>query len=120
MLGSPDCLDGSDENDCAVQPNSCDLHHQYRCDSGDCIDRSQVLQQLSSTPHSHPQLCDGDEDCPAGDDEEYCQEGGDGVWDQQSIFSNILDEAEVYYNTDDVTSQSEDDFFSEDPWDSRF
>lgn len=88
--GVPDCPDGSDENDCAVQPNSCDLHHQYRCDSGDCIDRSQ--------------LCDGDEDCPAGDDEEYCQE----------------DEAEVYYDTDDVTSQSEDDFFSEDPWDSRF
>ena len=34
---------------------------------------------LAQPPQSPPQLCDGDEDCPAGDDEEYCQEGGDGV-----------------------------------------
>ncbi|XP_074657066.1 uncharacterized protein LOC141910239 isoform X9 [Tubulanus polymorphus] len=71
-----DCLSGEDERNCTAttqeisttgpitsspssSPSECS-HGRYRCSSGRCI--------------SQGWLCDGDEDCPSGDDERNCTE----------------------------------------------
>uniref|UniRef100_A0A0K0EE50 Low-density lipoprotein receptor-related protein 2 n=1 Tax=Strongyloides stercoralis TaxID=6248 RepID=A0A0K0EE50_STRER len=57
--GVPDCVDGSDEEDCKCEPEK-----QYQCQVDPLTNVSKCINKNL--------LCDGVQDCPLGDDEKNC------------------------------------------------